>query len=380
MRSPKSAILITLAFSLLLSACNLPRAGKNVPTDTVLTVAAKTVQAQLTVQAGSVTPAAPATLTPPATATNIPPSRTPQPLPTQVYIPCDRAEFINDVTIPDGTKLGPNASFLKTWRLRNNGTCTWTTAYSLVFDGGESMGGPAAVGLPASVAPGESVDISVNLKSPATPGKFKGFWKLRNTSGATFGIGYNANVSFWVEIEVVSVTPTVTVTSPAPLTIYDLANNYCAATWVTGAGTLPCPGTSSDANGFVIRVDNPTLQDNVLLSGRALETHPQFVDNSAISGRFPPLDIQSGYHFKARLGCLNGGAACDVIFQLNYRIGSGSLQNLGTWSMKYADSPKDVDVDLSTLAGQSVDLILAVASNGPSNQDWAVWFKPVVVK
>lgn len=367
---------------LLLSACNLPRANQATPTDTVLTVAAKTVEVQLSAIAA--TSQGLATNTPSLpTETPVPPTRTPlPPVPTntQVYIPCDRATFIADVTVPDGTKFNPSQTFTKTWRLKNDGTCTWTTSYSLIFDSGEVMGGSAAVALPGSVAPGQSIDISVNLKAPATAGKYKGFWKLRNASGATFGIGANANVAFWVEIEVGNPTVTVTSTNAAALVIYDFANNYCAASWVSGAGTLPCPGADGDNTGFVIRVDNPTLQNGTTYTGRALETHPEWVDNGVITGRFPPLDVQSGYRLTTKIGCISGGTACDAIFQLNYRADGGSLQNLGSWNMKYSDSPKDLDIDLSSLAGRSVEFVLAVTANGSSGQDWAVWVKPLVIK
>ena len=39
----------------------------------------------------------------------------------------DWAQFVADVTVPDGARYDPNAAFTKTWRLRNIGTCTWTT-------------------------------------------------------------------------------------------------------------------------------------------------------------------------------------------------------------------------------------------------------------
>src|SRR5688572_17906769 len=32
-------------------------------------------------------------------------------------IPCEKAEFVMDVTVPDGTKLQPREAFTKTWRL-----------------------------------------------------------------------------------------------------------------------------------------------------------------------------------------------------------------------------------------------------------------------
>src|SRR5687768_16536485 len=76
---------------------------------------------------------------------------------------CDAALFIADVTVPDGSAYSPNASFTKTWRLKNTGTCTWTTAYKLVFVSGAQMGGPGEVNLPAAVAPNTTVDLSVNL-------------------------------------------------------------------------------------------------------------------------------------------------------------------------------------------------------------------------
>lgn len=379
MRHFRKLIILAAMLSVLLSACNLPRAGKATPTDSVMTIAAKTVSAQLTAMAtGETTATLLPTLTPIFTATRA--YSTATPVPTAVYIPCDRAAFVTDVTIPDGTSFSTNQTFTKTWRLQNNGSCTWSPSYALIFDTGELMNGPASTPLNVSVAPGGVVDVSVNLKAPATPGKYRGYWKLRNAAGATFGLGGTGAVSFWVEINVIAGSATPTSTTSAPLVIYDFANNYCAAQWISGVGTLPCPGVEGDANGFVIRRDNPALQNGITYTGRALETHPQAVDSGVITGKFPPLDIQSGYHFKSTIGCLTGNTECDVLFQFNYRANGGSLQSLGQWNMKYADAPKDLDIDLSSLAGSSVEFVLAVTTNGSPNQDAAIWLKPLVIK
>ena len=83
---------------------------------------------------------------------------------------CDWAQFITDVTVPDGTPFSAGATFTKTWRLKNIGSCTWTTSYALVFDTGSIMGGPASVNLPNNVAPGQTVDISINLTAPGSAG------------------------------------------------------------------------------------------------------------------------------------------------------------------------------------------------------------------
>jgi hypothetical protein len=73
---------------------------------------------------------------------------------------CDHAQFVSDLTVPDGSSFAPGATFTKTWRLMNIGTCGWTTAYNLVWVGGDSAGAPLSVKLPVDVAPGQMVDVS----------------------------------------------------------------------------------------------------------------------------------------------------------------------------------------------------------------------------
>lgn len=114
----------------------------------------------------------------------------------------NRAEFVADVTVPDGSDFTPGQAFVKTWRLRNGGSCTWTSSYKLVFDHGDAMSGPASLALPGLVHPGQMVDLSVNLTAPGAVGGYTGYWMLRTHEGALFGIGADANIAFWVEIEV----------------------------------------------------------------------------------------------------------------------------------------------------------------------------------
>jgi len=100
-----------------------------------------------------------------------------------------KAEFVKDVTIADGTKMKPNQAFTKTWRYRNSGTVPWGDGVQLAFVPGtiqgyqsNQMGGPNAVDVP-NVAPGDTVDISVNLVAPAKPARYRGYWRLRLPSG-----------------------------------------------------------------------------------------------------------------------------------------------------------------------------------------------------
>lgn len=126
----------------------------------------------------------------------------PEPVTPEIETCTDRAQFITDVTVDDGADFAPGDEFTKTWRLRNSGSCTWTSSYDLVFDHGDQMGGLGSKALPGLVNPGDTVDISVELEAPSDEGGYKGYWLLRNGEDVLFGIGADANVAFWVEIEV----------------------------------------------------------------------------------------------------------------------------------------------------------------------------------
>jgi hypothetical protein len=114
---------------------------------------------------------------------------------------CYWAQFIADVTVPDGTNFAANSAFQKTWRIKNIGTCAWSnTDVSLIFDSGQQMGAPASSALTTTVNPGQTVDITVNMTAPSAAGHYFGYYKFKSASGGVFGIGSTANKSFWVEI------------------------------------------------------------------------------------------------------------------------------------------------------------------------------------
>ena len=205
-------LLIALAA---LAACNFP--GPATTPDLGATSAAQTLSAQLTsiAQPQATTPAPPTAI--PVTPTTAPsPTTAATFTATATTIPCDRAGQILDITYPDGSDLAPGAGFVKTWRIRNTGSCTWTSAYALVFDHGDSMGSPPSIQLTTgTVAPGQTVDVSVSLTAPAAAGTYRGYYRLRNSSGVIFGTDPGANTAFWVEIEVVPATTTVNLTALA---------------------------------------------------------------------------------------------------------------------------------------------------------------------
>src|SRR5215216_415932 len=149
---------------------------------------------------------------------------------------CDWAQFVTDVTIPDGTRFDPGTAFTKTWRLKNIGTCTWSKSYTMVYVSGEKLGTTLSVPFTADVAPGSTIDLSVPMTAPSAAGFYRGYWKFKNASGVLFGIGTTAYKDWWVEINVTSSAPTGSIA-------FDFAASAKDATWSSGAGGLTFPGT-----------------------------------------------------------------------------------------------------------------------------------------
>ncbi len=358
--------LIAAGVLLLMLACNLfaPTAGGE--KDRLGTPIVQTMAAQLTQAAANPTATPGPGQTPVASATPYPTS-TPWPTPTPMV--CNRARFVGDVVVPDGAVLPPGASFVKTWRLQNTGTCTWTSAYTLFFVSGERMGASSTVSLPHSVPPGGYVDVGVPLVAPSEPGQYQGNWQLRSAAGELFGIGNAANRVFWVEIKVVDFSLS---------HYYDLVDHICEAKWRNQDGPIPCWGPASDKSGFVQLVEAPHFEDGRIDDEPAFWVHPPFTQDGWISGEFPAVQIRQGDVFRTYIGCFYGSSACEVTYRLDYRTESGAIQTLGSWSEVYDQEISKVQVDLSELAGKKVSLILVVHASGSYAGDNVFWFAPYI--
>ena len=102
---------------------------------------------------------------------------------------CDDATYnplTVDVTVADGSVMTPGQEFLKTWKIKNSGACTWGAGYTVVFAYGEKMGGtPATISIP--VTPNQEVEVSVQFKAPTKAGEYVSTWRMANASGSAFG-------------------------------------------------------------------------------------------------------------------------------------------------------------------------------------------------
>jgi hypothetical protein len=109
------------------------------------------------------------------------------------------SQFLEDVTIPDGTEVVAGEPFIKTWSLRNSGTCTWDSNYQLVqidADGNLLTANPRAINLPRT-APGKKAELSVSLTvSPDAPvgSQQRAEFQLHAPNGELFGINVFALV------------------------------------------------------------------------------------------------------------------------------------------------------------------------------------------
>ena len=130
-----------------------------------------------------------------------PPGATAEPGPAATEVPdvtieagCSlNASYVADVTIPDDTEVTPSSTFVKTWRIRNSGTCDWTAGFKLVFVGGDQMNGEAVVSVTPTAA-GSTADLSVNLTAPVAPGTYKGNWRMQSDEGLAFGSTFYVQV------------------------------------------------------------------------------------------------------------------------------------------------------------------------------------------
>lgn len=192
--SMKIKLFVTIALmTMFVAACgsaNTPLAEPTPDVAAVRTSAASTVVSQFTLTAAAFTPT-------PALPTDTP---VPQVTSTVTVAPvaqvtnaegttvslCDSMEYVADVNIPDGTSMSPGQDFVKTWRVKNNGSCPWGAGYKLVYAGYSNDMDGQFQPLAEVVQPNQEVEVSVQFKAPDAAGEYLSAWQMENPSGVTF--------------------------------------------------------------------------------------------------------------------------------------------------------------------------------------------------
>lgn len=106
----------------------------------------------------------------------------------------DKAELVGQ-SPADGSTVQTNASFDVTLTLKNTGTTTWSTAYTLVFYAGDQMGSPVDFNMPHAVKPGETVKLIFTMTATSNAGSRRTIWAVRNGDGVNF-------YSLWLDMKV----------------------------------------------------------------------------------------------------------------------------------------------------------------------------------
>ncbi|PKO00184.1 MAG: hypothetical protein CVU42_05435 [Chloroflexi bacterium HGW-Chloroflexi-4] len=399
-------LILLLVFGLLLSACDVSMTATEEPNpQLVATVMWATVSTRLTqIAVGTMiaeatqvamytatptvtetptitvtpsitaTPTSTLTLAPTATNTpiytNTPVTPTATKTNTPIPTPCNQAAFVADVTMPDNSTVYAGQSFYKTWRIKNTGTCNWTTAYSLYFLSGNSFSAPASIPFTNTVKPGETIDLTIPMISPSSTGDFTSNWMIAGPNSSNFGVGTAPGTALTVKIKVTAIPP-----NHDPYTVYDFVANYCSGQWRTNASFITCPTTGYDyKNGTISRTFSPKLEDGTIDDEGALITIPSYGGDGFIQGQFPQYLVHSGDRFRAILLCTSNAPKCSVTFDLSYKVnGTDTVTSLGTWDEISDKAFTSVDIDLSALDGQSIIFFLKVTSKSDPTDDFAQW-------
>lgn len=192
----KLKLVVTVIFiTMLVAACgpSTPSGESTPDVAAVRTSAASTVVSEFTLTAAAFTPTAslPTETSAPqitTTATVAPLAQVTTGAGTTVAL-CDSLSIdptTVDVNIPDGTTMTPGQDFIKTWRVKNNGSCPWGAGYELAYAGyADQMSGQFQP-LEEVVQPGQEVELSVQFQAPDEAGEYVSAWQMSNPAGVTF--------------------------------------------------------------------------------------------------------------------------------------------------------------------------------------------------
>jgi hypothetical protein len=121
------------------------------------------------------------------------------------------------------------------------------------------------------------------------------------------------------------------------------------------------------------------MENGVTEDEPGLLTSPQDKTDGIINGQYPAFTVQSGDRFRTIVNCQYNSKKCNVIFRLDYK-NNGQIKTLASWYEVNEGKYYPVDLDLSSLAGETVKFILVVSANGANNNDNAIWLNPHIIR
>jgi hypothetical protein len=134
------------------------------------------------------------------------------------------AEFVQHLNYADRSKVDANSRLRKTWRVKNIGACAWPDGCILMYSSGDKVF-EAREFITRTVNPGEEIDLSIDVTTPARAGRYTTFFRLMTPNGKqAFGphLWIDVNVHAFEEVEVKSVPKKpepVAVVAPEPVVV-----------------------------------------------------------------------------------------------------------------------------------------------------------------
>jgi len=117
-------------------------------------------------------------------------------LPTPTPACTNGLEFVEDVTIDDGSVVSPGQRLDKRWKVLNAGSCNWDADYEVQLIAGPAMKAPNTQSLFPALS-GTEAEIRMVFTAPEEPGAYRSAWQAFDPDGDPFGD------SFFIDIVVV---------------------------------------------------------------------------------------------------------------------------------------------------------------------------------
>jgi len=95
--------------------------------------------------------------------------------------------FAGSTNLSEGEEFQSGDLIQVIFTVVNTGTCTWDSGYSLIQIGGDLSPSSSSLALSGDVAPGGSVQLSVEYTAPNQPGPYLSVWKMEDSEGGIFG-------------------------------------------------------------------------------------------------------------------------------------------------------------------------------------------------
>jgi hypothetical protein len=245
---------------------------------------------------------------PPTTPTGAPP--TAKPAAPAAPAPCAQLRYVSDVTIPDGAPVAPGAQFVKTWRVKNAGTCAFSGSLNFVGSGNPMGGSPTNF---PKIEIGQTADVSVNLTAPAQPGSYQGTWQARASDGTALEnliVKITVTGEAATPVSAVTATPQGPPASPTPT-----SGQICVLAFNDRNGDTQQDSDESLLPGVVFALSDTSGPRDSYTTDGVSEPHcfPNLPAGSYQVAIKPPSNYSATTQ-KVWTIALNGGMKTDVLF------------------------------------------------------------------